>query len=262
MKEIAMRIVPWHFLKIVLTFMIVAGLSFVPANTAQSEEKELINIPGDFSTTLGFVTDYRFRGLSQTDRHPAIQGSFDWAHNSGFYLGVWGSNVDFQEGALSSDGASTEFDLYGGYSTEIKGFTLDVGLLYKTYPGAANSLGYDFMEYNFTVGYNLEILSLSGGVSYAPDFYGFTTGDATYMTWDAEVPLGRNLTATAHVGRQWIDNNPVYNPDYTDYAIGVSYATNGFDISLQYVDTSISDTDCVVTDQCEGDVVFGISRSF
>ena len=56
------------------------------------------DVPGDFSANVGFVTEYSFRGIAQSDEHPAIQGGFDYSHDSGFYAGIWGSNVDFNDG--------------------------------------------------------------------------------------------------------------------------------------------------------------------
>ncbi len=245
--------------------MIVTGLGFGLGNTpkVQADEKDLINIPGNFSTTLGIVTDYRYRGLSQTDRHPAIQGSFDWSHESGFYLGVWGSNVDFQEGGTNSgNGASTEFDWYGGYGTEFMGFSLDAGVLYYTYPGAANGLGYDFVEYNGHIGYSWNIISVTAGINYSPEFFALSDG-ATYSTFDGEVDLGHNLSVIGHWGHQEVDNNATYtHPDYNDWSLGAAYSTNGFDFKLLYVDTDIEDSSCGVTDACDSGAVFSISRSF
>ncbi len=75
------------------------------------------SIPGEFSTTIGFVSEYSFRGIAQSDERPALQGSIDWSHDSGFYAGVWGTNVDFNDG----DEAQLETDLYAGYSGDLNG---------------------------------------------------------------------------------------------------------------------------------------------
>ena len=260
-----MRILTSFILKSVFVALLVLSMMFSAGSTnqAQAEEAELINILGSFSGSLGFFTDYRYRGLSQTDRHPTIQGSFDWAHEKGYYLGVWGSNVDFGEsGATAGQGASIEFDFYGGVARQYYGIDIDLGLLWYTYPGAQDSLSYDFMEYTASIGYSWEILSLSTGVNFAPEFYA-SSDEATYWTLDAEVNLIQNLTFTGHYGYQWVEDNASYtHPDYADFSIGFAYSTNGFDLSLQYVNTDIEDRNCGVVDACEGDVVFGISRGF
>src|SRR5687767_6282116 len=82
-----------------------------------------------FTGNAGLFSDYRFRGFTQTDYKPAFQGGFDFAHQSGFYLGNWNSNV---EQALYN-GASLEMDFYGGYKTTFGDFGLDVGVIYYYY---------------------------------------------------------------------------------------------------------------------------------
>src|SRR5262245_6213572 len=84
-------------------------------------------LPYDWSLTgnAGLFTDYRFRGISQTNRKPAFQGGFDLAHKAGFYVGNWNSNVD----AAMYTGANLEMDFYGGYKGAFDAFTYDVGVL-------------------------------------------------------------------------------------------------------------------------------------
>src|SRR5690606_3470886 len=82
-----------------------------------------------FSGNFTVATDYRFRGISQTDKEPALQGGFDYEHSSGFYAGNWNSNIDFAK--------SIEMDFYTGYKWAINdNFGMDVGALYYYYPGA------------------------------------------------------------------------------------------------------------------------------
>src|SRR3954451_2370304 len=87
-----------------------------------------------FTGNLTLASDYRFRGISQTFGKPAVQGGFDYAHSSGFYVGNWNSNVS---GVQYPGGASLEMDFYGGYKfTPVEDLTADIGLLYYYYPGA------------------------------------------------------------------------------------------------------------------------------
>src|SRR3546814_12414933 len=86
-------------------------------------------IPGTFAANVALGTDYVFRGISQTDEEPTVQGGFDWSHDSGIYLGIWGSNVDFDDG----DEAHLETDIYGGWKPTWNGFTFDVGGIYYLY---------------------------------------------------------------------------------------------------------------------------------
>ena len=97
-----------------------------------------------FAANVSAVTDYRFRGISQTFNQPALQGGFDYSHSSGFYVGNWNSNVI---GNVFTD-ASIERDLYAGYKFAITpDFAADVGALYYYYPGAETAAG---VSYNTT----------------------------------------------------------------------------------------------------------------
>ncbi len=87
----------------------------------------------DYTLTanVGLFSDYRFRGFTQTDYQPAIQGGFDFAHKSGFYLGNWNSNVS----SALYNGAPIEMDFYGGYKHAFGDFGLDVGAHLLLLPG-------------------------------------------------------------------------------------------------------------------------------
>lgn len=89
-----------------------------------SHAEEFLNIPGTLDSYVTLVSEYAFRGISQSSESPAVQGSVSWAHDSGAYLGFWASSVDLVD-------ASTELDLYAGYSKEfVKNYTVDLGLIY------------------------------------------------------------------------------------------------------------------------------------
>lgn len=225
----------------------------VPAMAAEE------NIPGDFSTTIGFVSEYSFRGISQSDESPALQGSIDWSHDSGFYAGVWGSNVDFNDG----DEAHVETDIYAGYSGELEGFTYDVGAIYYGYPGADSDLDYDFYEGAFSLGYDFDVVALSAAVNYSPDYFA-SSGDATYLAGYVDVPvpfLPYDAKVSGNVGHQWIEDNDAFGvEDYMDWGIGLSANIEGFDVGVRYIDTDLDETeDCA--DGCEERVIFSISKS-
>ena len=81
-----------------------------------------------FSANIGLVSDYRYRGISQTRLKPAIQGGVDYGLPGGFYVGAWASNIKWIKD-LGGD-ANVEIDLYGGYKGEItKELTFDIGVL-------------------------------------------------------------------------------------------------------------------------------------
>src|SRR3989337_266742 len=97
--------------------------------------------PHSLSGNMSIVSDYRFRGISQTFVQPAIQGGIDYSHSSGFYLGNWNSNVS---GLSYPDGGGIEMDVYGGFKFPAGPVGLDVGVLQYIYPGAKYGSGDDF----------------------------------------------------------------------------------------------------------------------
>ena len=213
----------------------------------------------EISSNVGFVSEYSFRGIAQSDEHPALQGGFDVAHDSGLYAGVWGSNVDFNDG----DEASVEVDLYAGYSGSFNNVNYDVGVIYYVYPGADSSLDYDFWETSLALGYDFGIFSASTSVNYSPEYFAHS-GDAQYYALNVDVPLPKDVTLSGHVGHQVIDDHVAFgigDDSYTDWSLGLGYNLEGFDLSLQYVDTSLDEpNECA--DGCAERVIFGISRSF
>lgn len=223
-------------------------------------------LPGEFSATAGFTSDYVFRGQSQTDENPAVQGSLDWAHDSGVYLGVWGSNVDFDDG----DQAQVEVDFYGGYSNTVyDALTYDVFAVYFAYPGADDSLNYDYWEIGMGLGYDFGFASVGGSFAWAPDDYfgGSGTGVNGVGTVSVPLPVGDGpiaLSIDGEVGRQFIEDNATFGtPDYTWWSIGLSASVEGFDISAYWVDTSLDQAECFGgSDLCEGRAVIAIGRTF
>jgi uncharacterized protein (TIGR02001 family) len=92
----------------------------------------------DYTLTAnaGIFSEYIFRGISQTAGKPAVQGGFDWAHSSGFYLGTWASNISWLEDFGAYTRSSMEWDFYGGYKGTINDdWNYDLGTIYYYYPG-------------------------------------------------------------------------------------------------------------------------------
>lgn len=214
-------------------------------------------IPGEFSGSVALTTEYAFRGIVQSDEHPALQGSMDYNHDSGFYAGVWGSTVDFNDGSE----ASVETDWYTGFSGEIGKISWDVGGIYYAYPGADSDLDYDFAELALSLGYDFDIFSLSGAVNYSPDYFA-SSGQSLYYAAYASVPLPYDFTINGHAGYQQIDDNAAFGaPDYVDYSVGVGYNVSGFDLELNYVGTNLDEPQDIA-DNGSDRVIFSVSRSF
>ncbi len=240
-------------------FFITATAAFLftatPAFAQQQDNNSLLpDGYGQLIATLGAVSDYRFRGISQTDEDPALQGSVDWAHENGIYLGLWGSNVDFFD-------ADVEVDAYGGYTFSHKGYDFDLGGIYYWYPGADGSLDYDYIEAKAAVGRDFGPASAQIGLYYSPDYFA-SSGSALYASFGAEAPvMDTGFSILGSAGYQWIDDEAAFgNPDYADWSLGVGYELYGFDLSLKYADTDIDDNRC--PDLCDATAIFTVSRTF
>jgi uncharacterized protein (TIGR02001 family) len=195
----------------------------------------------DVSGNAGVVTDYLFRGLSQTDRQPALQSGIEIDGKQGLYIGAWGSNISWL-----SDGSSTaapissslEVDGYAGWRKSFaSGVSLDVGIYTYVYPGTypAGFTSADTTEGYVGVGYAGFKLKYSHAFT---NLFGFANSkNSAYwdLSWGHD--LGDAWSISAHVGHQTIQH--VTKGDYTDWNIGVSRSfAHGYAVGLGYYDTN------------------------
>lgn len=227
------------------------GASMMLATSAMAE----------ISANVALTSNYVFRGISQNDNSLAIQGGFDYEHASGFYAGVWGSNVDDQFFAESS----IELDTYFGWSGDVGPVGVDIGYLRYNYPDSDPdnpTIGYetDTDEFHVGVSKDLGIANVGFTVNYSPDF--FDLGDGMYYDLGVDVPVG-SFTLSAHYGKTEIDEkSAVGKADYEDYRVSVSTEYAGFGFDLSYTDTS-DDGLCNGTPAVCGDkVAFTVSKVF
>jgi uncharacterized protein (TIGR02001 family) len=208
-----------------------------------------------FTGNVALTTDYVFRGISQSNEEPTVQGGMDWADAAtGLYAGAWASGVDFED-------ATTEMDFYGGLSGTVDDISWDLGGIYYFYPGADDTLDYDFWELAASVGYDFDVLQATLSVNYSPDYFG-SSGNAWYPSANVSVPLPYGLTADAGIGYQWIEDNESFGTDdYATWSLGLGYDLSGFNLGLKYIDTDLKEpSECA--DGCGARVVFTVSRSF
>lgn len=164
---------------------------------------------------VGVVSDYRFRGMTQTAAGPALQGGADFTHKSGLYLGSWASNVKWIKDFNGATDGNIEIDFYGGFKGEITpGLSFDVGAITYQYPGnnsgAAGTPGAgNFSNANTTevygaLTYSVATLKYSRSVG---DFLGnLNSSGSSYIDLSANFDLGNGFTLTPHIGRQTISN--------------------------------------------------------
>ena len=201
----------------------------------------------EFSANVALTTDYVFRGVSQTDEDPAIQGGFDVGHSSGIYAGTWASNVE------GYDGASMEIDFYIGWAGDVGPVGLDVGYLHYEYPDVDNSDN-NTDEFHIGISKDFEMVSLGATYHYSDEWYGDDSSE--YFDFSAEVPVGQ-FTIAAHYGMTEGDGA---NADYDDYSLGVSTELGGFGFDLSFYDTD-SDGSDAFGEVAEDRFVFTVSKS-
>jgi uncharacterized protein (TIGR02001 family) len=234
-----------------------SGIAFIGLLPCGAHGADDVPDAQGFSGGITAVTDYRFRGVSQTQEDPAIQGGIEYSHPSGFTLGVWASNVDF----AVEDAAHLETDIYGTYSWEFTpGWNVGAGLYYYAYPGSSSGLDYDYGEAAVNLGYTIDIVTFTGSLNYTPHNSG-DSGKGYYPQLSAAMELPRDITLDGAIGRQWVKDNEAFAlPDYTDWNLGLAYTWQGFTGKVQYIDTNLSKSDCAVG--CNATGVMSVSKSF
>ncbi len=198
--------------------------------------------PHSVSYNVGLYSQYIFRGLTQTDTEPALQGGVDYAHDSGFYVGAWGSNISWLTDGGAYDSSSIEIDVYTGYGHSFgdTGIGYDVGILQYLYPGdrASGTNNAETTELYAGLSYGWVSAKYSYSVS---DTFGFTDSKGSwYAEIGVDVPLGSTgLTASAHLGRQEFDGTGNDASDYTDWQLGLTKDwDNGVSLGASYTDTN------------------------
>jgi uncharacterized protein (TIGR02001 family) len=215
----------------------------------------------DLSANVALVSDYRFRGISQTDTNAAIQGGFDAAFEPGFYLGTWASSIDFTDPADGNGSYGTmEIDYYTGWAGPIgdTDFAIDVGYAYYQYPGDTVDPTGDYGEFYIKPSWKDLVFS----VYYSDDFYA-ETGEAWYYAADYSLGFLEDFSIGFHAGySDFEDQFLTDNADsYTDYSVSLGYTFKGVDLSVAWVGTDLDDTECFDSNLCDDTAVFSISKS-
>lgn len=253
--------------------MIAAALVATPlAARAQSTAEDKVSAETapppaiTISGSVALASDYRFRGVSQSDQELAVQGGITITHGSGLYIGTWASNLG---GWGTFGGANMELDLIGGYKAKLSdNATLDAGLTWYVYPGGADKT--DFAEPYVKLTGTAGPATLTAGAAYAPkqEALGkwYATGadaavgvytnpgakdDNLYLWGDGALAItGTPITAKAHVGHSWGQdglgpNATAVSPtgEYWDWSLGADATWHNLTLNVSYVGTDISNRD-------------------
>lgn len=209
----------------------------------------------DFTITGGatLISDYRFRGLTQTNKDPSAQGTLNINHSSGLYVGTFAATIDGgPDGStpLLTNYGDVEIDLYGGFTKTLpSGVGFDVGLLYYYYADGAKGVNTDFFEPYASVNYTVGPANLKVGGNYAwsgQSGLDFTSGKDDNVYLYGEVALAVPTTPVTLKGHYGYTNGSLGlanldgSDDYTDWSVTAEAVGGHFKAGVSYVDTDIT----------------------
>lgn len=214
-----------------------------------------------FSFNVGAVSDYIFRGVSQTHGGPALQGGVDYLHSSGFYVSAWASNISWVKDFTGK--GSLELDIYGGYKNSFGGgdWTYDVGYITYNYPGKGSAIptilanpntqelygafGWKWLTAKYSYATSSHFIGWSGGANLNQK-----TRGSDYIELNANYDAGSGWTVIGHVGHQRVKGSVISTPalgsinsaNYSDWKVGVSKDTGYGVVTGAYSATTAAGT--------------------
>jgi uncharacterized protein (TIGR02001 family) len=211
-----------HLLACALPFAMIASTAL--AQDAATAEK---TDPVSVDLNLAVVSDYRFRGISLSNKDPAFQPSITVTHESGFYASVWGSNI------ADNGGDKVEIDLTAGFSKEVGGFNLGALAVYYLYPGAGDT---NYVEFQASANHAVGPGTVGVLVAYAPKQANIGDVDNIYAAVNGSLPIPK--TPLTLVGSFGIEDGAFGSDNKKDWSLGVNASIKGFTLGASYVDTS------------------------
>jgi|TARA_B110000503_G_scaffold132396_1_gene208312 uncharacterized protein (TIGR02001 family) len=214
----------------------------------------------EVSGNVALTTDYRFRGISQSDSAPSIQGGFDVAFDSGLYMGTWGAAVDFDSSSDVGLNGGIELDYYIGYGSDIgeSGVSFDIGYIYYDYPQDEALLG-DYQELYGA----LSLSDFTVGINYSDDYWG-EAGKFYYVYGSYSIALPNDFSLDLLIGQGNYDE-VIYLSEGADthinWVVGVSKSLADLDFTLAYEDTDLSEAETYGYDWAQATVIFTVAKS-
>ena len=180
--------------------------------------------PWTLDANLGVVSDYRWRGMSLSGRKAVVQGGIDIGHESGAFVGVWGSS-------LPATAGRAEIDIAAGWSFEHGATSGSIGTTAYLYPALGDA---DYVEINASARQRFGSVEIGIAAAYAPRQKNLARRDL-YVTSDATISIGAGVRATAQVG---INRGPTtLTHTKLDWSLRVIKSWKGHEISIAYVGT-------------------------
>ena len=234
------------------TLLAGTALAATPALADDTDPPSAITV--NASATV--VSQYRFRGISQSNNKPAFQGSITVSHSSGFYISTWGSTTagDFEDTPIAPGG--TEIDVYGGYAHTFGAVKVDVGVYGYLYPTAQSWLpSPNFFEIYGSLSGTIGPVTAKAGINVAPGQTYFkdwgVTNHNVYVFGDLSGGIpGTPVSLFAHVG--YTDGGLRYGKNYVDWSVGASVTWNHLTLAASVVGTDISRSDANFFAGCGG----------
>jgi uncharacterized protein (TIGR02001 family) len=216
---------------------------------AAAEEEEEAEGPITISGGVTLVSDYRFRGVSLSDKDFAVQPTLTISHESGLYVGVWGSNI------AENPGDDIEVDLYAGFSGGDT-VTYDIGATYYLYPGFSSV---NYVEFTGKLGTTVGPVTLGGQLSYVPSQDNTGNTDNIYLGTNASLGIPNTpLKLTATVGYE--DGAFTGGTGKMDWSLGAAAEVAGFTLGVSYVDADRRST--FAPGDSKAGVVFSVAYTF
>ncbi|WP_288407254.1 TorF family putative porin [uncultured Herbaspirillum sp.] len=214
------------------------SVAAAPAAAAADTSASPLHLTGN----IGVVSQYVFRGTTQTNQKPALQGGFDLNHDNGLYAGVWLSNVSWISDGNPAASASLEADLYGGWKPALNDWLSgDIGVLHYAYPGSypAGMTKPDTTE--LYLGVDAKWIAFKYSYSTGDTFGNAGTSGTTYADLSVNHELFAGINGLAHIGRQHYTGPNASSLSYTDWKLGLSRDYSGYVLGLAYTGSNAPD---------------------
>ena len=230
---------------------LVAALSSFPFTQAFGAE---------VSGNIALTTDYKFRGISQSDSAPSVQGGFDVAFDNGAYIGTWGAAVDFDCAIDTCGGLNggIELDYYAGFASDISdSVSFDIGYIYYDYPQDEGLLG----DYGEIYG-SLSFGDFGIGMNYSDEYWG-ETGKFTYTYATYSMALSESVALDLLVGSGDYDEAGYLDgaTEHMNWSVALSTSAGGLDFAITYEDTDLDKEDAYGYDWADAALILSIGKS-
>ncbi|QDD66072.1 hypothetical protein EJD96_18830 [Herbaspirillum seropedicae] len=209
---------------------------------AQAQDSSPTASPLHLSGNLGIVSQYVFRGTTQTNEKPALQGGFDLTHDNGLYAGAWLSNISWISDTNPAASASIEADLYAGWKPVLTDWLSgDIGVLHYAYPGSypAGMTQPDTTE--VYLGADAKWIAFKYSYSTGNTFGNADTRGSTYADLSVTHELTAGINGIAHIGRQRYTGPNASPLSYTDWKLGLTRDFSGYVLGLAYTGSNAPD---------------------